>query len=1158
MSINLDEKINLIHEFIYNNLNNCYDIDNINIDKIKLDDIKIHYGNIQKKIYNQIISSGKIQFSFESHNNLYYNVFTDGFPYLVKLSSTSIDKSNNDALISYILSELVLKQKLNILLPILNIDIKINDLSKFLKVKSNNFFEKNKKKIIQLKIRENFNNHHQSKKYNINWKVFLFLIIYTQIQIKKSFNEFKHNNLILDNILIEERPHNTIYEINGITYILPVNDFTPKITNFENSFISSKINKNINQNIVLEEITDNDEDYDSEIVVENKDLDDNIIEPIINKKEDDMIVLCKDILKLNNNLNLETKKFLNKVIELNNMNYDRLLNDEYFDEFKEVPKSNIKIKSKLQDNKDKMLGNQKHLVDNNVYASRRKIKIETESELNNIKSDVNNIVSEKRTIISEKRTITSEKRPIKTDENNIRKIKKDLVGGFDKTIKPPYKSEKNTPFLTNDERSTFKKRSAENPPREPPILMEQTIYDTSKSKPPAPQVPPAYIPVYDEVGSAVATIPSFNNLTVPNPAYNQPFQKIYNISMSNPISNYTSINRVFEDVIPGDPRSLSFNTIFERIQLKNFMRNIILDHHDGEEMCINGGKNSILSYIKLMEINPYSLKLNPFEDLAHNFLLFRAGYPIRYDSQKNNLELAKESVGLNIRLYNMSIGEVRAEIINKNINKFDFDLWREIEYYRLIRDEILLKNVSPNFASMILYKIDSKSNIDWKQLSVGKTTINYSNSYKINELHDLKELNKLLQQSRLKPKGPVNLFWINIINDIKNNFWLDIEVNFKNNNDYNLKWIDPTKIDFQDFINKNKITKFPTILIEYNTRFIKYEGERNLHDFLNYLNYEILNTNKLDLTITAGRTLILMTEAPNTNLIKWASPIYEGHGSQVQMKATGYRSNEVWKSVIFQILHILAVLQEKEIYFRELSLENNFFIKDLFYDQANPKYWIYNIDGVDFYVPNYGYLVIFDSNYSDIKSLVDIDLSKREFKICSNKLFKDNNGSFNIQTLTFINQMREILNQSNFTNKLRVLGAHPVDTEILNLIENIFVNLKTQIKDLFIINFKEYLHNKIGNLLMITEKDLINSNFRPINIKGKLIVWRERYEQYKWVIYKEKDETSANKHIIITKENNKYIDISVHQNTLLGYPPNEKISLNNITDQSIIEKYILL
>ena len=74
------------------------------------------------------------------------------------------------------------------------------------------------------------------------------------------------------------------------------------------------------------------------------------------------------------------------------------------------------------------------------------------------------------------------------------------------------------------------------------------------------------------------------------------------------------------------------------------------------------------------------------------------------------------------------------------------------------------------------------------------------------------------------------------------------------------------------------------------------------------LNNEILNTNKLDLTITSGRTLILMTEAPNTNIIKWASPVYEGHGSQVKMIATGYRSTQVWKSVIFQILYILYIL----------------------------------------------------------------------------------------------------------------------------------------------------------------------------------------------------------------------------------------------------------
>ena len=153
--------------------------------------------------------------------------------------------------------------------------------------------------------------------------------------------------------------------------------------------------------------------------------------------------------------------------------------------------------------------------------------------------------------------------------------------------------------------------------------------------------------------------------------------------------------------------------------------------------------------------------------------------------------------------------------------------------------------------------------------------------------------------------------------------------------------------------------------------------------------------------------------------------------------------------------------------------------------------------------------------------------------------------------------MREIINQSNFTNKLRNLGAHPVDAEVLKLIDNIFTNTKTQIKDLFVINFQEYLHNKIGTLLMTSEKELVNSYYRPITSKGKMVVWRERFEQYKWAIYKEKDTTSTNKHIIIIKDNNKYVELSVHQNTLLGYLPTEKISLNGITDQQIIEKYIL-
>ena len=151
MSINLNEKINLIYDFINNNINNCYKIENININKITIDDIRIKKGTIEDNIYNQIINE-KIQFAFEINNNLYYYVYTDSFPFLVKISVNNLDKSNNDSLISYILSEIALKYKLNILLPILNLDINYKKLSVFLKIKTNNIFENNKNNNFQLII----------------------------------------------------------------------------------------------------------------------------------------------------------------------------------------------------------------------------------------------------------------------------------------------------------------------------------------------------------------------------------------------------------------------------------------------------------------------------------------------------------------------------------------------------------------------------------------------------------------------------------------------------------------------------------------------------------------------------------------------------------------------------------------------------------------------------------------------------------------------------------------------------------------------------------------------------------------------------------------------------------------------------------------------
>ena len=49
----------------------------------------------------------------------------------------------------------------------------------------------------------------------------------------------------------------------------------------------------------------------------------------------------------------------------------------------------------------------------------------------------------------------------------------------------------------------------------------------------------------------------------------------------------------------------------------------------------------------------------------------------------------------------------------------------------------------------------------------------------------------------------------------------------------------------------------------------------------------------------------------------------------------------------------------------EFSILNNFYIKDVSTPGPISKYWKYIVDDVEYYVPNCGYLVMFDSNYVD-------------------------------------------------------------------------------------------------------------------------------------------------------------------------------------------------
>merc|ERR1711918_112168 len=191
---------------------------------------------------------------------------------------------------------------------------------------------------------------------------------------------------------------------------------------------------------------------------------------------------------------------------------------------------------------------------------------------------------------------------------------------------------------------------------------------------------------------------------VPN---NVPVIKNYNISLPNPAGDHVKLADLYEDMLPDDNGKYknSSITLNERLIIYDYVRSVLVKHHDGEDIDLNNrvkdsiNKKNILSYIKLLDINPYhnsKVSPNPYKSLPDNMIMYRSCYPIRFDKEKNKVMCSKFSIGLNLRIYDMSIIEYKAMSI-REIKFIEFNLWREIKFYEYIKDKILKNKISPNF-----------------------------------------------------------------------------------------------------------------------------------------------------------------------------------------------------------------------------------------------------------------------------------------------------------------------------------------------------------------------------------------------------------------------------------------------------------------------------
>ena len=321
-----------------------------------------------------------------------------------------------------------------------------------------------------------------------------------------------------------------------------------------------------------------------------------------------------------------------------------------------------------------------------------------------------------------------------------------------------------------------------------------------------------------------------------------------------------------------------------------------------------------------------------------------------------------------------------------------------------------------------------------------------------------------------------------------------------------------------------------------------------------------------------GKALVLLTESPTYGLYGWASKTYQVKGTIKEMINTGVHTVEEWKNVIFQIMIGLYVMQINKIYIENFSLENNVFIKDLTLKGQITEYWKYKVLGIDFYIPNLGYVIMLDTNYKDVIEDTSITLGPMSGKLpnkLNGKIYNTNNMTDSEINDKIFDMFGIAMKSDIFTNPSfgQFGGVKPPD-EIIALLSNITTDVTADVeKNISIYIFKYmtcYLHNRIGTYLRENEVNNIRRDDTRQFTTGQLVVLEDGYGSYKFVIYININQNGLAR--IYTKNehtDNDIIESTVPITSLINYSKAEPITQTykaneaKMNEDELLETYII-
>lgn len=578
-------------------------------------------------------------------------------------------------------------------------------------------------------------------------------------------------------------------------------------------------------------------------------------------------------------------------------------------------------------------------------------------------------------------------------------------------------------------------------------------------------------------------------------------QKIF---MAGPGGSHDLMERVYEDILPQNDLAFHHCTIAGRVFIRDHVRHTLIRLHDGEDISVNNGKNSLLQYMKFVELNPTGynmLSRNPYFSLPNNLLVYRSCYPIRVDERSGTIGCAKESSSLNIRIYALSIAEFMSKKLRQRIY-MEYDVWRELAWYHYVLESIIKPKISPHFVGMMSHFMCMGRQIDFDRLNHNRRptqstqlTLEVSDSILATTLYAQTVSAKLNQP--IYPSVTVDL-----VGEVMGKHYDEI---------------DPA------------------------------------------------------LQCYSGNSLIIATEAPHENLYQWASRKYQVTGKIGRMLQDGFHSNEMWRNVLFQVMHSLYTMQVHGLYLYQMSIEDNVQIREIENSGKFSGYWQYVINGISYYLPNEGYLVMVDSSFKDIPPQDPVvSCGKRVYKIQTGGAIGPSGpsgingveGTMAEAREGVFQNYRKIISTNAFGKEKSVTNNLVTPSEhVMQMIQGMMKDSERDLSKVIATHFRMFLNNRIGTYLdSATEVPNIRTASDPFR-RGEMAILVIDADTFKWCLVLSGGKSTIQ---VMTKENPKDSDMitkNIPIRNLRKYSQSATLTQSSndydFSEEKLLETYVI-